>query len=236
MKHFPLHDLTDTLKSISRDRERTNLLRKQEQKTIAFLVERIPSWISSDMLTYVGFFGSIVVFAGFILAAYLSEYYLLLGVAGFIINWFGDSLDGRIAYFRKKPRKWYGFSFDLTTDWLTVILIGWGYIIYADGIWEIAGFGFVVMYGWAILTTLIRYKVTGKYSIDSGVFGPTEVRIIISFVLVAEVFFKGSVLYSSVLVCVILFVVNIIESRRLLKLADETDKKETLLKMNSPES
>ena len=42
----------EILKVISADRERTNVLRKYEQLTIAFLVKRIPEWISSDMLRY----------------------------------------------------------------------------------------------------------------------------------------------------------------------------------------
>ncbi|KAB2825439.1 MAG: CDP-alcohol phosphatidyltransferase, partial [Paludibacter sp.] len=96
----------NALKVISSDRERTNILRKYEQNLIAYLVQRIPSWISSDMLTLIGFSGSIIIFVGFVLATYLHSSFLLLGVAGFLISWFGDSLDGRVAYYRKKPRKW----------------------------------------------------------------------------------------------------------------------------------
>ena len=58
---------------------RTNLLRKPEQKTIAFLVQRIPSWISSNMLTAIGFFGNIIVFLSFILATYLHRNYPFTG-------------------------------------------------------------------------------------------------------------------------------------------------------------
>jgi phosphatidylglycerophosphate synthase len=68
------------------------------------------------MLTFIGVSGSLIVLSGFILAVYVHKNYLLLGVPGFVINWFGDSLDGRLAYFRKKPRKWYGFTLDLVTD------------------------------------------------------------------------------------------------------------------------
>ena len=147
------------------------------------------------MLTFIGFSGSLIILLSFILAAFVNRYYFLLGIAGFVINWFGDSLDGRLAYFRNKPRKWYGFSVDLLIDWQSTVLIGLGYIIYADGWWEMAGFGFVTMYGWAMLIAVIRYKVTGKYTIDSGLFGPTEVRIMIATIMVAEIFFKGALLY-----------------------------------------
>lgn len=214
---------SEVLESINRDRIRTNLLRKFEQPILAFFVQRIPSWISSDMLTAFGFLGSILVFLSFILAVYLHKYYLLLGVLGFLIIWFGDSLDGRVAYFRNKPRKVYGFTLDITIDWLTVILIGCGYIIYSEGIWELLGYGFVVMYGWEMIIAIMRFKITGKYSIDSGIFGPTEVRLIVSAILIAEVFLPGSLNYSAALVVLILFFFNIIDTRKLLQIADDAD-------------
>jgi hypothetical protein len=149
--------------------------------------------------------------------------FLLLGLLGFFVNWFGDSMDGRVAYYRNTPRKWYGFSLDITVDWLTTILIGYGYMIYMDGVWEVLGFIFVVMYGWAMITTLLRYKVTGKYTIDSGLFGPTEARVIISAILVAEVLFEGSIVYSALAACIILFIINIVDTRKLVSLANDRD-------------
>ncbi|MEE4177403.1 MAG: CDP-alcohol phosphatidyltransferase family protein [Bacteroides sp.] len=214
------------VKSISQGRERTNLLRKYEQKAIAYLVQIIPGWISSDMLTGIGFVGSIVVLLSFILAATVGKTWLLLGVAGFFISWFGDSLDGRIAYYRNKPRKWYGFSLDLTVDWLGIILMGLGFIFFAPGLWKIVGFVFVVLYGWEMITALLRYQVTGKYSIDSGAFGPTEVRLLISALLVLEVLVNGSILYSASLACIVLFMVNLIDFVKLLVLADARDREE----------
>lgn len=217
---------SEVLESISQDRTRTNLLRKYEQRALAFLVQRIPSWISSDMLTAIGFCGGIIVFVSFILATYLNRNYLLLGVLGFTIIWFGDSLDGRVAYFRNKPRKLYGFALDITMDWISIIFIGCGYIVYSEGIWELLGYGFVVMYGWEMIIALMRYKITGKYSIDSGIFGPTEVRIIISAIMVAEVLLPGSLIYSAVIISVVLFFTNIADTRKLLLVADGMDKKE----------
>jgi len=216
----------DVLSKISKDRTRTNLLKNSEQKLIVFLVQRIPAAVSSDMLTGIGLAGSLIVTAAFVLGKYYDRYWLLIGIAGFAINWFGDSLDGRLAYYRNKPRKWYGFSLDFTTDWLSNIAIGSGYILYVDGLWEMIGFGFVMLYGWAMVTALLRYKITGKYSIDSGLLSPTEVRVIISLLLIFEVILPGSFVYAGILVCVVLFVVNIIDFVNLLKIADSLDKEE----------
>lgn len=218
--------IDQVLDSISRDRGRSNLLKKYEQLTIAYLVQRIPAWINSNMLTGIGLFGSIVVFSSFVMAAYFSKYYLLLGIPGFMISWFGDSLDGRLAYYRNIPRKLYGFSLDITIDWISIIFIGCGFILYNDGIWDLLGYGFVAMYGWEMIITLMRYKITGKYSIDSGKFGPTEVRIIISLFMVAEVIIQGSIIYSAAIACVVLFIINILDTRKLLSVADEIDIRE----------
>lgn len=219
-------------KMISADRERTNILRKLEQKTIALLVERIPWWMNSDMLTGIGLFGNFLVFLSFLAATYLNPYWLLTGVAGFVISWFGDSLDGRIAYYRHKPRKWYGFALDITVDWLGIIFMGLGFMVYVHEPWNLIGFIYVLLYGWEMITTLVRYKITGKYSIDSGLFGPTEVRIVISLILILEVILNGSILYFISLSTVILFVMNVLDTKKLLKLADDCDKDERDQKKN----
>jgi hypothetical protein len=223
-----MNNTENALSKISKDRDRTNILKKQEQNLLAFLVQHVPSWINSDMLTAIGLAGSFVTATSFILASYFHRSLLLFGILGFALNWFGDSLDGRLAYFRNKPRKWYGFSLDFTVDWLTNILIGLGYIVYVDkwGRWELLGFGFVVLYGWAMMTALLRYKIIDKYTIDSGILGPTEVRVIISLFLALEVIWRGSIIYSGILACVILFIVNIIDSLKLLQIADNRDKEE----------
>jgi len=215
--------MNKTLKIIAKDRQRTNVLRNGEQKTIAYLVQRVPTWLTSDGLTSIGFFGNILVASTFILGAFVNRYWLLLSLLGFIINWVGDSLDGRLAYYRNKPRRWYGFSLDITVDWIGTILIGLGYTIYAQGIWKYAGFLFVVLYGWEMITAQLRYKIGGQYSIDSGIFGPTEVRLLLGTIITVEVFIPGAIHYLASVACVFLVISNLIEARKLLKLANETD-------------
>lgn len=217
-------EMAKSLRLISSDRRRTNMLREWEQKTIAYLVQKIPSWISSDGLTAIGFFGNMMVAASFVMGAFLSRYWLLLSLLGFLVNWVGDSLDGRLAYYRNKPRKWYGFSLDVSVDWIGTFLIGLGYTIYAPGWWKYAGFFFVVLYGWEMITAQLRYKISGKYSIDSGIFGPTEVRLLLGTIITVEVFVPGSIQYLASAACIILLISNFVELRNLLRLADERDK------------
>jgi len=214
------------LQTIAQDRDRTNILRNSEQKSIAYLVQHVPKWINSDGLTAIGFFGNLFVAVCLVLAAYVSDIFLLISLLGFIINWYGDSLDGRLAYYRNVPRKWYGFSLDVTIDWVGLSMIGLGYYIYAVPQWKWLGLIFIVLYGWEMITAQLRYKVTGKYSIDSGIFGPTELRIILMFILSLEYFFRDSVYYAVSVACLILVVTNLIDMVKLLKAADIRDIKE----------
>jgi len=87
-----------------------------------------------------------------------------------------------------------------------------------------------VLYGWEMIIALIKYKITGKYLIDSGKMGPTEVRIIIGLVMIAEALIPGSLIYSAIVVVIALFFVNVLDTRKLLRVADEIDKNEFIEK------
>lgn len=219
-------------KKLFADRKRTNVLSEPEQRFITYLLPKIPNWISSDGLTAIGFLGSVMILVSFLLAEYVSVYYLLLGIVGFFVQWFGDSLDGRIAFYRNKSRKWYGFALDIIMDWVSTVLIGLGYVLYAPGDYKYSGFALVAMYGWAMIVSQLRYKITDKYTIDAGLVGPTEIRVIISLVLLMEIFIPFSINYSVIGICVILFFINLGDTKKLLAMGDDRDKAEKLAKQN----
>ena len=206
------------------DRKRTNVLKRAEQLTIVFLLPKVPKFISPNLLTLIGTLGSGFVFLAFVLGTYVANWYLLLGIFGLVINWLGDSLDGRLAYYRNIPRRWYGFVLDIIADWIGIVLIGFGYYIYAKNGTQIVAFTFVAFYGWSIIISQLRYKITNEYSIDSGFVGPTELRFIIALILITEVLFRDSIVYLAGLITAILFIINIVGSLKLLKLGDLKDK------------
>src|ERR1043165_9434437 len=146
---------TNTLadeKRISPDRKRTNLLRVPEQYAIAFLCRIMPPFISSDMLTFIGFLASFVIFFGFWLAKG-DPFYLWISIVGFAFQWFGDSLDARIAYYRNTPRKWYGFTLDLSMDWVSSVMIGHGFYFFLEDSYKLLAFFFIAAYAWTMLLT-----------------------------------------------------------------------------------
>lgn len=206
------------------DRKRTNILKKAEQSTIVFLLPKVPEFISPNILTLIGTLGSGLIFLAFVLGTYATDWYLLLAIIGLGVNWLGDSLDGRLAYYRNIPRRWYGFALDIIADWIGIVLVGFGYYIYAKNGTQIVAFAFVALYGWSIIISQLRYKITNEYSIDSGFVGPTELRFIIALILIIEILFHGSITYLAGLITIVLFVINTIDSVRLLKLGDLKDK------------
>lgn len=222
-------------KKLFQDRKRTNILSNPEQRLISYLVPKIPEWISSDGLTAIGLFGSFMILGSFLLAEYVNINYLLLGIVGFFVQWFGDSLDGRIAFYRNKSRKWYGFALDIVMDWVSTVFIGLGYVFYAVGDFKYLGFTLVALYGWAMIISQLRYRITDQYTIDAGLLGPTEIRVIISLVLVLEVLVPGAINYSVLGICIILFFINIGDTKKLLDLGDAKDKEEKANKLKQAE-
>lgn len=216
------------------DRSRTNLLRNLEQPTLLFLCRVMPKFLTPDLLTAIGMFGTLIIFAAFYFAAVTHEkIYLLWAVLGFAINWFGDSLDGRIAYYRNTPRKWYGFALDCVMDWISLVFMSAGFFLYIDDYYKLFVFLFACNYGWVVLMAQLKYKITDKYSIDPGPIGPTEVRILLCLVIITEWYFGNVLIYFSTFGNILFLIINLVDTYKLLKLgnardAEEKQKKETI--------
>ena len=97
---------------------------------------------------------------------------------GFILNWFGDSLDGTLARYRKIERPRYGFFVDHITDTFIEFLIVLGiglspYMRFDFALYTLIGYFMI-----AILTYIYTY-IQGIFKISYGKIGPTELRVII---------------------------------------------------------
>jgi phosphatidylglycerophosphate synthase len=213
------------------DRSRTNLLRGLEQPTLLFLCRVMPRFLTPDLLTAIGMVGTLIIFAAFYFASVTHDkIYLLWAVLGFAINWFGDSLDGRIAYYRNTPRKWYGFALDCVMDWISLVFMSAGFFLYIDDYFKLFVFLFACNYGWVVIMAQLKYKITDKYSIDPGPIGPTEVRILLCLVIIAEWYFGNILIYFSTIGNIIFLVINLVDTFKLLKLGNERDAEEKLKK------
>lgn len=160
------------------DHHRINriLLGPLERPAIAWLVRKMPGWVTPDHLTYFGLAASVLIGFSYYLANFDKNFLWLAGV-GFILNWFGDSLDGNLARYRKIERPKYGFFIDHTMDSISevIIFIGIGLSPYVDlELALLALVGYLCMANLVYITT----SVEGKFKISYGYLGPTEARVI----------------------------------------------------------
>lgn len=209
---------------IRTSRERSNILKEIEFRTIEFLCPLMPKWVTPDVLTFTGVVGSCIVLLGMLLAIG-NKWFLLLSIFGLAVHWFGDSLDGRLAYYRNTPRKWYGWALDLNADWISICIIGIGFYFYFPTL-KILSFVFVVAYGGSMMLSLIQYKINNKYLIDKASMGPTELRIIISLVLIVEIFLPYTLITFAGFASVGMIYLNFRESLQIMKAGDIRDAKE----------
>jgi archaetidylinositol phosphate synthase len=149
-------------------------LRSLERPAIAWLVARIPEWASPDTLTTIGVIGTLMTFAGYA-AAGVRPAFLWLASLGLIVNWFGDSLDGALARYRKIQRPRYGFYLDHALDTVALLLIAIGIGLSGYVRWDVCFFTLSAYFMLAVLS-LIRTNVSDVFQISYMAIGPTEVR------------------------------------------------------------
>jgi len=145
-----------------------------EQRALDWLAPRVPRWLSPDGLTAVGFAAAVVALAGYLLAAHYPVALWLVNVA-LVVNWFGDSLDGRVARLRGVERPRYGFFLDQSIDILSQLLFAVG--LAASGYIrpEIVMLG-LATYLMMTAQSLLRVQATGVFHLATGGMGLTEVR------------------------------------------------------------
>jgi archaetidylinositol phosphate synthase len=152
------------------------MITRVEKKVLLWLAARVPSWIFPDVLTSIGFLGSLVIFAGYALSSYHKNY-LWLASLGFVIQWYGDSMDGTLARFRHIERPRYGFYVDHMIDVVSEVLIFVGLGISPFLRMDIAVLG-LISYLLASVYVYITTYVSGVFRISYSGFSPTEFRLI----------------------------------------------------------
>jgi len=161
-------------------RHNEGILQFLERPALRRLAASMPRWVTPDMLTAFGLFGSVVAAAGYALAPYASAT-LWIASIGIAINWFGDSLDGNVARARGIERPAYGFFIDNATDILeyAIFSIGMGLSGYVR--WDLILAALAAFY-MMMLLGLIKSRVMNVFQISFGGMGLTEIRIV--FVLI----------------------------------------------------
>ena len=160
-----------------------NILAQSERRLLTWLCGRMPPWVTPDLLTTIGMVGAAMIFLGYAVSAEHPAW-LWLAIAGYAVQWFGDSMDGSLARFRKIERPSYGYFIDHSCDGFATLLImaGMGFSPYVRfDIALIALVGYLLM---AIHAFLLA-KVVNQLRLSYVAFGPTELRLVLIAVTVA---------------------------------------------------
>jgi len=148
-----------------------------ERRILRWMAERAPRMVTSDRLTALGLGAQMG--AGICYAWSRYERRALLAVIVCIaLNWLGDSLDGTLARVRRQQRPRYGFYVDHVVDIFgsAALMCGLG----CSGVlhWQTAMamlVAFLLLSGESYLAT---YTLS-RFELSQGIFGPTEVRILL---------------------------------------------------------
>ncbi|MDX9864563.1 MAG: CDP-alcohol phosphatidyltransferase family protein [Anaerolineaceae bacterium] len=161
----------------SHTRINTSLLSKPEMVFIHWFVSRAPDWVTPDILTAIGFAGTLLTFIGYCLTL-IDARFLWLASIGLVINWFGDSTDGNMARFRHIERPRYGYFLDHLVDSVSMILIIIGIGISPYVQFNIALLA-LVAYMLLSIFVYLDTAVNKTFQLSYGGLGPTEGRLII---------------------------------------------------------
>jgi len=174
---------------------RTNdiLLGFLERPALKWLAKHMPAWVNPDILTITGLVGTSITVLGYALVGegeVRNNNFLWLASLGFVINWFGDSLDGTLARYRHIERPRFGYFIDHSVDAITSSAI-----FLALGLSGMVPFGMGAMaaigYLLAMINVYLNTYVTGVFEMTSMKLGPTEIRVI-AILANALVFFFGN--------------------------------------------
>jgi len=158
-------------------RSNGSLTAAAEKRLLVWMAERAPAWVSSDALTLLGFGAQIAAGACYAMARY-DRRWLALGIWCIVLNWLGDSLDGTLARVRQQPRPRYGFYVDHMVDAFGAIALMGGLAFSGLLHWPVAVAMLVAFLLLASESFLATYTL-GRFEMSQGMFGPTEIRLLL---------------------------------------------------------
>jgi phosphatidylglycerophosphate synthase len=169
------------------DRIQQNMLAKSERRLLNWICPRLPQWVTPDKLTGFGVFGAVVVFLGYAFSEW-SPLTLWFAVLGYAMQWFGDSLDGSLARWRKIERPKFGYFIDHSVDGLVILLImagiGWSPYVRMDvALFALAGYLLLSIHAY------LGARVLGEFKLSYMFGGPTELRFVLIGLTLAMMYF-----------------------------------------------
>lgn len=149
-----------------------------ETRFLRWAATRAPAWLTSDQLTALGFAGQLAAGLCYWGARY-SRLWLLGVIAALALNWLGDSLDGTLARVRDQQRPRYGFYVDHVVDIFGATAMMGG--LAASGLVH-PGVAIAMLLAFLLLAgeSFLATYTLGRFHLSTGLFGPTELRILLA--------------------------------------------------------
>jgi archaetidylinositol phosphate synthase len=158
-------------------RELKSLTGSLERRIPYWLAAHLPSWVSSDHLTALGFLAMVAAGACYALTRYDPRWLHGVNVL-LVVNWFGDSLDGTLARYRNRLRPRYGFYVDHIVDMYAFFALLAGLAI-SPYMSRWVAFGLLVVYYMLSIHIYLSTYTEGVFKIAYGKVGGTELRLIL---------------------------------------------------------
>lgn len=195
-----------------------------------WLCSQMPPWVTPDRLTLLGMVGAFMIFVGYV-ASGLAASWLLLAIVGYVVQWFGDSMDGSIARYRHIERPSYGYFIDHSCDGLATLLILAGIGLSPFVTMNVA---LVALAGYLLLSihAYLSARVLGEFKLSYLAAGPTELRLmLIALTVMMMVLGSGPGIFGALsgfdvfvgavgLILILLFIIQTITTGRRLARAE----------------
>ena len=149
-----------------------------EKRVLVWMAHRMPRTIHSDHLTGLGLAAQLLAGGAYAVSAYDARALWLVNFF-LALNWFGDSLDGTLARIRDQQRPRYGFYVDHIADTFGALALVGGLGLSGLLHWQVAAGLLVCFYILSIESYLATYTI-GRFHLSQGIFGPTEIRILLA--------------------------------------------------------
>jgi phosphatidylglycerophosphate synthase len=128
-----------------------------------------------DHLTALGLVGAAMVLGGYAGSA-IDVQWLWLAIGGFVVHWFGDSLDGSLARYRSIERPKFGYFIDHSADGLGNLMIVGGLGLSPFVRLDVS---LIALAGYYLLSihAFLAVRVLGEMRLSYAAAGPTELRL-----------------------------------------------------------
>jgi len=164
-------------------RELAGITAAVEKRVLLWLAARLPNGVMPDHLTALGL--AAMLGAGALYAMSPGHPWLILFVnVALVVNWFGDSLDGTLARYRRRLRPRYGFYLDHLVDAFGALFLLGGLAV-SGCIHPALAAALLVAYELLSIEIYLAAYTLGRFKISAGPVGGTELRFLLCLANVA---------------------------------------------------